>query len=206
MSRQNTSQRAASTASSVKRSRGQNALANLDDNRQEFNHPPSSSHPSLPAPYSNGSAYERNGISEWATGQLEGPGMPVARNFVNSAAASVVPDVDTDAAAGDGDGDGDDGRTYCVCDRVSFGEMIACDDENCEKEWVSRRRLLAYTARADGHHNSFTSRASASLSRPKAHGCARRARRGAARSGLHVGASAGQVAAARVGATRRRDS
>jgi len=61
--------------------------------------------------------------------------MPVARSFVNSAAASVVQDVDTDAAAGEGDGDGDDGRTYCVCDRVSFGEMIACDDENCEKEW-----------------------------------------------------------------------
>lgn len=63
--------------------------------------------------------------------------MPVARNFVNSTAPSVVAEVDTDAAAGDGDADGDDGRTYCFCDRVSFGEMIACDDENCEKEWVS---------------------------------------------------------------------
>lgn len=140
MSRQNTNQRAASTASSVKRSRGQaNALANVDDNRQEFHHPPSSSHPSLPAPYSApyDASSSRNGISEWATGQLEGPGMPVARNFVSSAAASVAPEVDTDAGAGDGDGDGDDGRTYCFCDRVSFGEMIACDDENCEKEWVS---------------------------------------------------------------------
>ena len=75
--------------------------------------------------------------------------MPVARNFVSSAAASVVQDVDTDAAAGDGDGDGDDGRTYCVCDRVSFGEMIACDDENCEKEWVSRLSLLDRPTRHD---------------------------------------------------------
>ena len=37
---------------------------------------------------------------------------------------------------GDGDGDGDD-RTYCFCDGVSYGEMIACDDESCEREWVS---------------------------------------------------------------------
>ena len=49
---------------------------------------------------------------------------------------------------GDGDGDGDDGRTYCICDRVSFGEMIACDDENCEKEWVSARRHLDCATRA----------------------------------------------------------
>lgn len=38
--------------------------------------------------------------------------------------------------AGDNDGDNDDGRTYCYCDGVSYGEMIACDDENCEREWV----------------------------------------------------------------------
>ncbi|KAI9009145.1 inhibitor of growth proteins N-terminal histone-binding-domain-containing protein [Hyaloraphidium curvatum] len=25
--------------------------------------------------------------------------------------------------------------TYCLCGRVSFGEMIACDDEECEIEW-----------------------------------------------------------------------
>ncbi|KAF4783719.1 PHD-finger domain-containing protein [Colletotrichum scovillei] len=24
---------------------------------------------------------------------------------------------------------------YCDCNRVSFGEMIACDNENCDKEW-----------------------------------------------------------------------
>lgn len=25
--------------------------------------------------------------------------------------------------------------TYCLCGRVSFGEMIACDDDECEIEW-----------------------------------------------------------------------
>ncbi|KAG1504744.1 hypothetical protein G6F46_001511 [Rhizopus delemar] len=24
---------------------------------------------------------------------------------------------------------------YCYCNQVSFGDMIACDGENCEKEW-----------------------------------------------------------------------
>lgn len=64
--------------------------------------------------------------------------MPVARAFVNQP-APVAPDVDTDggATAADGDGDGDDGKTYCFCERGSFGEMIACDDSNCEREWVS---------------------------------------------------------------------
>ncbi|KAJ7197298.1 hypothetical protein GGX14DRAFT_472237 [Mycena pura] len=26
-------------------------------------------------------------------------------------------------------------RRYCYCDQVSFGEMIACDDPRCEREW-----------------------------------------------------------------------
>lgn len=38
------------------------------------------------------------------------------------------------------EGDGDT-RTYCYCDRVSFGEMIGCDDDNCSREWVSFRLL-----------------------------------------------------------------
>ncbi|KAF8203896.1 hypothetical protein BJ912DRAFT_841268 [Pholiota molesta] len=113
--------------------------------------PPSASHPSLPAPYQNGVAngvvvaYDVHGLplstQDWniprAT-QLEGPGMPVRSTSIHSTAASVVPlaagvAVDT-TDAGDGDGDGDD-RTYCFCDGVSYGEMIACDDSRCEREW-----------------------------------------------------------------------
>ena len=126
--------------------------------------PPSSSHPSLPHPYQNGNGggagshlgngYDVHGISHIAGAQdwnsipraqqLEGPGMPVARSAsIHSTTASVAVinsanghnnNVDT-TDAGDADGDGDD-RTYCFCDGVSYGEMIACDDENCEREWV----------------------------------------------------------------------
>ncbi|KAI9302826.1 hypothetical protein BJ944DRAFT_269334 [Cunninghamella echinulata] len=24
---------------------------------------------------------------------------------------------------------------YCYCNQVSFGDMVACDGNNCEKEW-----------------------------------------------------------------------
>jgi hypothetical protein len=44
----------------------------------------------------------------------------------------------------DGGGDVDD-RKYCYCDRTSFGEMIACDDNTCEREWV--RALVSPTIR-----------------------------------------------------------
>ncbi len=140
MSRQNTGNRSGSAATNAKRARGQAANAQADDSRQEFNHPPSSSHPSLPAPY-NGltkeTAATRNAYGEWTAGHLEGPGMPMARP-IPQPTPPLTAEVDTDggAAGVDGEADGDDGKTYCVCNRGSFGEMIACDDDNCEQEWV----------------------------------------------------------------------
>ncbi|KAF8845987.1 hypothetical protein BDN67DRAFT_986398 [Paxillus ammoniavirescens] len=134
--------------------------------RDIFPGPPtvSTGHPSLHMPYINGS----NGLhnydlpnghkmtNEWTGppphGQLEGPGMPVARSahngmsmgpvgvltpniplgLANDAPASAAADNATEA--GEGEGEGDD-RTYCFCDGVSYGQMIACDDEECEREW-----------------------------------------------------------------------
>lgn len=28
-----------------------------------------------------------------------------------------------------------DEPTYCICNQISFGEMVACDNKNCAKEW-----------------------------------------------------------------------
>ncbi|KAK1954604.1 hypothetical protein LY78DRAFT_593890, partial [Colletotrichum sublineola] len=25
--------------------------------------------------------------------------------------------------------------TYCYCSNVAYGEMVACDGDNCEREW-----------------------------------------------------------------------
>ncbi|KAF9654098.1 hypothetical protein BDM02DRAFT_3152571 [Thelephora ganbajun] len=111
-----------------------------------MNQPPNSSslHPSLPLPYSNG--HHPLPGAEWTinNNQLEGPGMPVARGGSHSVPAqnlgttttSTPVDQQVDSTTGGGDeGEVDDERKYCFCDRVSYGEMIGCDDPNCEREW-----------------------------------------------------------------------
>jgi hypothetical protein len=35
-------------------------------------------------------------------------------------------------------GEGGDEALYCFCQRVSFGEMIGCDNNDCATEWVGR--------------------------------------------------------------------
>lgn len=49
-------------------------------------------------------------------------------------APSGAPGSENGNAGGEGI-DGDDTK-YCYCHRVSFGEMIGCDDENCSFQWV----------------------------------------------------------------------
>ena len=73
--------------------------------------------------------------------------MPVSRN--TNAAHVTAPGtpmaVDQSGLDGtDGDGDADDTR-YCFCNGVSYGEMIACDDPSCEREWVRRCVALQLT-------------------------------------------------------------
>lgn len=46
-------------------------------------------------------------------------------------------DVAGEGEMGEGDeeeGEGDD-RKYCTCQRVSFGDMVACDNDECPNEW-----------------------------------------------------------------------
>lgn len=35
----------------------------------------------------------------------------------------------------DGGDDEMDATRYCICNGLSYGDMIACDDEACETEW-----------------------------------------------------------------------
>ena len=72
-----------------------------------------------------------------------------SRATVAAAAAADEFDYDIDGQAYDedvgsledpGDIQGDpDEKKYCYCNRISFGQMVGCDDENCEKEWVRPR-------------------------------------------------------------------
>ena len=50
-----------------------------------------------------------------------------ARGAVRSRPAKTV-------SAGSGRDDADDQR-YCFCNNVSYGDMIGCDDDDCEREW-----------------------------------------------------------------------
>jgi len=45
-------------------------------------------------------------------------------------------DPDGDEEMGDVDDDeGGDDRKYCICQSVSYGDMVACDNEGCKLEW-----------------------------------------------------------------------
>ncbi|KAK5987693.1 Inhibitor of growth protein 4 [Cladobotryum mycophilum] len=46
-------------------------------------------------------------------------------------------DVDGDEVLGDADDDdeGSDDKKYCLCHNVSYGDMVACDNDNCPYEW-----------------------------------------------------------------------
>ena len=33
------------------------------------------------------------------------------------------------------DDEGSDDKKYCLCQNVSFGDMVACDNEDCPYEW-----------------------------------------------------------------------
>ena len=48
-----------------------------------------------------------------------------------------VPSGGGDAGDGTGAVVDPDEPIYCYCQRVSFGEMIGCDDDECKMEWVS---------------------------------------------------------------------
>lgn len=53
-----------------------------------------------------------------------------------------------DAAEAEGEGEADD-TLYCFCQQKSYGEMIGCDNGECEYEWVSRNRILVWSCKAD---------------------------------------------------------
>lgn len=50
----------------------------------------------------------------------------------------VESDANSSSLQGDDDDDNDidaDEPTYCYCNSVSYGEMVACDADECEREW-----------------------------------------------------------------------
>jgi inhibitor of growth protein 3 len=44
-------------------------------------------------------------------------------------------DPDHDMESQDADDDGTDDTKYCYCQRVSYGDMVACDNADCKNQW-----------------------------------------------------------------------
>jgi inhibitor of growth protein 3 len=38
-------------------------------------------------------------------------------------------------ASGSGDEEDEEGKKYCLCQHVSYGDMVACDNPDCPYEW-----------------------------------------------------------------------
>lgn len=60
------------------------------------------------------------------------------QHTIGSAGGAVLPPLENELDL-DGGEEGDEGdkTIYCICERVSFGEMIGCDGSECEREWVN---------------------------------------------------------------------
>jgi len=75
-----------------------------------------------------------------------GSSNPVPVQNLSIPTASTRADQRADGTIGGGDdGRVEDERKYCFCDRISFGEMVGCDDPQCEREWV---RILSKSLQA----------------------------------------------------------
>jgi inhibitor of growth protein 3 len=113
---------------------------------------------------------------------------PAKRTTAKKVAATATAGAGYDSADLGDDGavdDNLDSKVYCTCRQVSFGEMIGCDDDDCEIEWVSPWRRLADRCHRRGSQTppsvltaSTTSRVSTSTRRPRATGSARSASSG----------------------------
>lgn len=96
------------------------------------------SKPSTPAiptfPESARSRSSRNAAENNANKRSHKKGAGVAAQLL-VAQQSIEDDVPEDEDM-DEDGDADANEpTYCICNRISFGEMVGCDGDNCAREW-----------------------------------------------------------------------
>ncbi|KAK1224744.1 hypothetical protein PQX77_012340, partial [Marasmius sp. AFHP31] len=115
--------------------------------RDTYNLPPSSSHPSLPLPYHTHRKWicppckphaPTVSVNQWNNQrtQLKGPGTP-ARNDSGFTEFAPIPTLTNELVTETGKGDADTyNKMSCSCNCISFGEMIRCDNTDCEIEWL----------------------------------------------------------------------
>jgi hypothetical protein len=64
------------------------------------------------------------------------PAVNTKSNPPSSAASSIAPEPENEYAEAEieSDDEGDEPR-YCYCNEVSYGNMVACDNDDCPREW-----------------------------------------------------------------------
>jgi hypothetical protein len=67
---------------------------------------------------------------------LPSPALKATKGNANSGPpSSSASSVAAEPEVSDGGEDGEDEPRYCYCNEVSYGNMIACDNEDCPREW-----------------------------------------------------------------------
>lgn len=61
-------------------------------------------------------------------------GTPLSTNGDDDSVMGDENDEDVEMEEGDDEGEGDD-KKYCICHSVSYGNMVACDNDDCPNEW-----------------------------------------------------------------------
>ncbi|KAM0797892.1 hypothetical protein BDR22DRAFT_429739 [Usnea florida] len=61
-------------------------------------------------------------------------GTPLSTTGDDDSVVGDENDEDVEMEEGDDEGEGDD-KKYCVCHSVSYGNMVACDNDDCPNEW-----------------------------------------------------------------------
>lgn len=109
-------------------------------------HPPSSM-PPPPAP-------SRPSLSARSSAASHHPARSSSRADRHKSVSTPTPsdvdaegDMDADAEGELEMADGDDPTLYCTCQKRSYGEMIGCDNDHCEYEWVSCSLLHIFASR-----------------------------------------------------------
>lgn len=93
---------------------------------------PSPAPQTVPAPTGTGAAGQRSRL-----------GQQVTTGRGRRRTASVGPEADEDAEGEDDvedetmeeNGDQEDEQVYCFCQKLSYGEMVGCDNEDCRYQW-----------------------------------------------------------------------
>jgi hypothetical protein len=90
--------------------------------------------PTFPEPVRSRS--QRNTIDNSSNKRSHKKGAGAAAQLIAAQQNSEIDDTTSNAPDGDEDGEIDeDEPTYCYCNGVSYGEMVGCDADGCEREW-----------------------------------------------------------------------